>query len=154
MTERPTTSQWQQGAFVLLLLYLLLLLLLTFLPGTEDTSRNVRVNLNPLGSIRPALRLGPGSFSYGQLVGNVVAFIPLGILLPLARPRIAWLTVLLVGVGISAAIELGQFAVSTYVGYGYRAADVDDVILNALGTLVGLLIVTLLGAGGRALGRR
>ena len=46
--------------------------------------------------------------------------------------------VVLVGLGLSAAIELGQLAISLHLGYGYRAADVDDVILNTLGTLIGL----------------
>jgi glycopeptide antibiotics resistance protein len=153
MIDRETVSPWQQTAVMLLALYLLVLLLLTFLPGTEDTSRNVRVNLNPFGSIRPALRLGPDSFSYRQLVGNIVAFVPLGILLPLVRPRISWAAVLLIGFALSLAIELGQLAVSLYVGYGYRAADVDDVILNVTGTAIGLLIVTVAAAGGRVLGR-
>lgn len=153
MTDRATASSWPQTALVLLLLYLALLFLITFLPGTEDTGRNVRVNLNPFGSIRPALRLGPDSFSYRQLVGNIVAFIPLGILLPLARPRISWLSVVLVGLSLSVAIELGQLAISLYLDYGYRAADIDDVILNVIGTFAGLVMVSMVLVGGRVIGR-
>lgn len=135
-----TAPPWQATALMLLALYLLLLLTLTFLPGTEDTSRNVRANLWPFGSIAPALRLGPDSFSYRQLVGNVFAFVPLGILLPLVRVHGSWVSLLLIGLGLSTAIEVGQLAVSLTVGYGYRAADVDDVILNVAGTVLGLAV--------------
>jgi len=126
-------------ALVLLLGYLLVLVLLTFQPGTEDTSRNVRVNTRPGGSILPALRLGPGSFSYRQMIGNVLAFVPLGILLPLMlnRPWRSFLIVLVSAMSLSAAIELGQLTVSLTLGYGYRAADIDDVILNTIGALLG-----------------
>jgi glycopeptide antibiotics resistance protein len=126
-------------ALVLLVVYLVVLALLTFVPGTEDTTRNVRVNTRPLGSILPALRLGPGSFSYRQLIGNVVAFVPLGVLLPLvlSRPRWSAAIVFVSAIALSAAIELGQLAVSLHLGYGYRAADIDDVILNTFGAMLG-----------------
>jgi glycopeptide antibiotics resistance protein len=126
-------------ALVLLVVYLVVLAMLTFVPGTEDTTRNVRVNTRPFGSILPALRLGPESFSYRQMIGNIVAFVPLGVLLPLvlARPRWSAAIVLASAVALSVAIELGQLAVSLHLGYGYRAADIDDVILNTLGAMLG-----------------
>lgn len=139
MTDQTLRHRTSLVIVVLLALYIGVLLLLTFVPGTEDTTRNVRVNTRPFGSILPALRLGPGSFSFRQLVGNVIAFVPLGILLPLAvgRPTRSFLLVLVSAIALSAAIELGQLAISLELGYGYRAADVDDVILNTIGALVG-----------------
>ena len=137
--DEATGARLNTVALVLLVGYLMVLALLTFVPGTEDTSRNVRVNLRPGGSILPALRLGPGSFSYRQLVGNVLAFVPLGILLPLVIGKL-WRSLFVVfisAVCLSAAIEIGQLTVSLSLGYGYRAADIDDVILNTLGALLG-----------------
>jgi len=142
MLEKAGQSPANQLAAILLAAYLALLLILTFMPGTADTSRTVRVNVRPFASIGPALRLGPGSFSYRQMAGNVAAFVPLGILLPLARPRSSWPAVVLVGAGLSAVIESGQLAVSLALGYGYRAADVDDLILNITGVVIGYVAVS------------
>lgn len=72
------------------------------------------------------------------IVGNVLAFVPLGILTPLLAPRRrSWLFVLAVGLIVSAAIELGQLGLSGLLGYTYRQSDVDDVILNVIGALLG-----------------
>jgi glycopeptide antibiotics resistance protein len=48
-----------------------------------------------------------------------------------------WMATLALGVGVSFGIELGQLAISVVVGIPYRHADVDDVILNGLGTAIG-----------------
>lgn len=127
-------------ALALLLLYLVVLAILTLRPVGADVESNVRVNLKPFATILPALRHGPGTFVFASLVGNVLAFMPLGLLLPLAIRRIPWLLVILAGAALSAAIELTQYALSTNLGYGYRRADIDDVIVNVLGTVVGLVL--------------
>jgi hypothetical protein len=76
------------------------------------------------------------------IVGNVLAFVPLGILTPLLAPRRrSWLFVLAVGVVVSVAIELGQLALSGLLGYTYRQSDVDDVILNVIGALLGYCLL-------------
>ena len=73
-----------------------------------------------------------------QLAGNVLVFAPFGILLPLAAPNWGRLRrVLLAGLALSVTIETGQLAVSLVLGYSYRIADVDDVILNLTGVLLG-----------------
>ena len=127
-------------ALALLVAYLLVLAILTLRPVGADVESNVRVNLKPFATILPALRHGPGTFVFAGLVGNVLAFVPLGLLLPLAVRRIPWPLVIIAGAALSAAIELTQYALSTNLGYGYRRADVDDVIVNVFGTIVGLAI--------------
>ena len=73
-----------------------------------------------------------------QLAGNVIVFVPFGLLLPLAAPSLGRLRrVLLAGLALSLTIELGQLVVSLTLGYSYRIADVDDVILNLTGVLLG-----------------
>src|SRR3990170_9132615 len=96
-------------AVAVLVLYLLLLFLLTFRPVGSDADSAVRVNLRPLATIGPALRLGAGSFPFNVLVGNLLAFVPLGLLLPAANRRIGWPLVVLAGFALSAAIELTQY---------------------------------------------
>ncbi len=127
---------------VLLLIYLALLGTLTFRPaGSPETQPDLRINVRPFATISPALRAGPRSFSFRVLVGNVLAFVPLGVLVPLTRPRYGVAIALLTGLALSAAIELGQLAVSLAVGFGYRSTDVDDIILNVFGTAIGALTI-------------
>ena len=127
-------------ALALLLGYLVVLAVMTLRPVGADVESNVRVNLKPFATILPALRHGPGTFVFASLVGNVLAFVPLGLLLPLALRRIPWIVVIIAGALLSAAIELTQYALSTNLGYGYRRADIDDVIVNVFGTVVGLAL--------------
>ena len=129
-----------RAALALLLAYLVVLAILTLRPVGADVDSNVRVNLKPFATILPALRHGPGTFVFASLVGNVLAFVPLGLLLPLAFRRLPGLLVIIAGGVLSAAIELTQYALSTNLGYGYRRADVDDVIVNVFGTVVGLTL--------------
>ena len=62
-------------------------------------------------------------------LGNLVATIPLGILLPIALPRWmeSWFRVVIVSFLTSLLIEITQRWM------GQRVADVDDLILNTLG---------------------
>ena len=76
------------------------------------------------------LRLGPWKFIYHTL-GNLLWFVPMGILLPLLRPRCRWYHALLAGAAVSLAVEVLQFILGT------GEPDVDDLTLNALGALIG-----------------
>jgi glycopeptide antibiotics resistance protein len=127
-------------ALALLLVYLVVLAILTLRPVGADLESNVRVNLKPFATILPALRHGPGTFAFTILVGNVLAFVPLGLLLPMAVRRLPWPLVIPAGAALSGAIEVAQYALSTNLGYGYRRADIDDVIVNVFGTVVGLTL--------------
>ncbi len=90
------------------------------------------VNLIPLASIRLFLNHPVPGVAFDNLVGNVAMFVPLGMLLPLLFSRVrTWADVLWRAAVVSAAIELVQFVT------GARATDVDDVILNSLGALIG-----------------
>lgn len=97
----------------------------------------------PFGTIWPAIQTPVNSPEWHFLAGNVLAFVPVGILVPLLRPadRRPWLSVLLVGFGLSLAIELGQLIGSLIVGFNYRQADVDDLIVNAFGAMAGYALL-------------
>ena len=95
-------------------------------------------NVVPLDTIGQALQLGPDWPQFWLLVGNIGAFIPLGVFIGALRPgRHSWRRVFLTGLVISVVIELSQLGLSLLVGFPYRVADVDDVISNVGGTLVG-----------------
>lgn len=66
--------------------------------------------------------------------GNIIMFVPLGIFLVLLSKKCQNLfTALLVGAELSVSIELLQL-------FSIRNTDIDDVILNTIGTLCGFLI--------------
>jgi glycopeptide antibiotics resistance protein len=132
------------------IVYLDLLLSLTFfplpLPPYQLELASCRfIYLRPFSTIGPALSQGLRSPEMQFLIGNVLAFMPVGVLLPLLRRlRRELAAVLVAGFLLSLAIEIGQLAVSMVIGFPYRQADVDDVIANTLGAVVGYgLLVSL-----------
>ncbi|RHU96207.1 VanZ family protein [Clostridium sp. OM07-9AC] len=77
-----------------------------------------------------------GDYNAGSRVGsgNILLFLPFGILLPVCLPgRGHWLTVP-AGILCSACIEYIQLR----TGRGY--CQLDDVVMNGLGALAGWLI--------------
>ncbi|WP_057911404.1 VanZ family protein [Peribacillus muralis] len=88
-----------------------------------------------------------GSLSFGitillkQVVGNIILFIPMGFVLPIIFVNIQNIKkVILIGFLSSLSIELFQGLAGFWIGYNYRAVDIDDLIFNVLGTVVGFLI--------------
>lgn len=76
---------------------------------------------------------GPGTAVLKDPIGNVVLFIPLGIIAPFVWKRARrWTAVGLIGGAISAGIELSQLL----FGLG-SLGTIDDVIFNTAGTLLG-----------------
>jgi len=72
------------------------------------------------------------------LAGNVLVFAPFGLLVPLAVLKVAMTRRgLLAGLVLSGSIELAQLGISLLLGTRYRMSDVDDVVLNVLGILLG-----------------
>ena len=104
----------------------------------EAAGRCVTVGLVPLASIRDVVRHGTGFAQAWILGGNVLTLAPFGFLLPFAAPWLAsWRRMALAGLLVPLAIELSQLAVSLALGYSYRVAEVDDVLLNFVGVLFG-----------------
>ena len=95
----------------------------------------------PFATIRSSLEQGFGSAAGRVLIGNVLAFVPLGFLAPIVDRRWASaLRVLALGLAVSAAVELAQLGWDLLTGLPWRSADVDDVIVNTIGGLVGYAI--------------
>ncbi len=89
------------------------------------------------------LRWIPGDVDAPSFVLNVIMFLPLGVLLPLLRPALdAARRLAGHAATASLAIELTQFVLGMTLG-SRRAVDVNDVIANTGGALLGLLILRL-----------
>lgn len=70
---------------------------------------------------------------------NIILTIPLGFAIPfLIRANIK--KVFIIGLATTIIIELFQLLVALYVGYTFRYVDINDVIFNTLGTLIGYLV--------------
>jgi glycopeptide antibiotics resistance protein len=138
-------SRWVRMAA---LVYVAVLAVVTLRPTGGDSRlarwpHNHKLQLVPFEGIL----FGFGSDSLETLTeafGNVLLFVPFGFLLPLLVPVMRrWWHALAIGTGVSLGIELYQIA---WLG---RWADVNDLLMNALGALLGFaalrLTETLLG---------
>lgn len=74
-----------------------------------------------------------GSWVKTMLVGNVLMFVPMGVLLPLAFPRLSRKKLWLAAVIVPIIIEIIQPIVG-------RSFDIDDLICNFIGILIGYLV--------------
>ncbi|MFC9330379.1 VanZ family protein [Kitasatospora sp. NPDC057015] len=108
----------------------------------------VHSNVRPGDSLRHYLLYATTADALRQVGGNVLLGLPFGVLLPVLLPRARGLFgVLLRTAVVMLLVELVQGALITG-----RAFDIDDVLLNTTGALLGYL---LLGRrAGRALHRR
>ncbi len=96
------------------------------MPDIKNLTVDFGVNFIPLLDMVSDLK---------NAVLNVVLFIPLGFLLPLFSEKFRSLrAALLTGFGMTAAIEILQI-------FTYRLTDVNDLITNTLGTLLGYFVM-------------
>lgn len=94
------------------------------------------INLIPLKLAYRMLIYARTDVMLVNLLGNIAIFVPLGFFLPLLRTefRTAFRT-LAAGLSVSFFIEIVQL-------FTPRVTDIDDLILNTLGALVGYLLYT------------
>ena len=129
-------------------LYITCTLIITIVPVPMTRSENGkhdRINLIPVvNTIKDFIELSPQRRSMsGHILentfGNILLFIPLGILLPLLSKRMSLRRLLITAFLFSLMIETTQF-ISSYFGV-YRYADIDDIILNTSGACIGFVMI-------------
>ena len=134
-------------AFLLAIIYLAL--------ASREPAPYLRYSINPFGAARRGLEFGGGLISgllhgdvkvtnWSSLEGiilNILLFIPFGYFLPTLFPRLHWWQVVFFGLAISLTIELLQLI--TRLGY----ADIDDLINNTLGAMIGWICYKLVLKG-------
>lgn len=128
------------GVFICYMLFLIKLLLLSRVSHLDlfNSQRTIvrSINLIPFNSIMEYLFSGSAAikkFSFANVVGNIGIFIPLGTYLTLFKNDKRATTNLLFIFIVSLFIEITQGLL------GIGAADVDDIILNCIGGLAGVL---------------
>lgn len=84
------------------------------------------------------------SFIIKQIIGNILLFIPMGFFIALTwKNKNHFKKYLLIGFLCSVFIESLQYTISFLLGFNYRITDIDDVLLNTLGFVVGLFLYRL-----------
>ena len=125
-------------ATLLLAVWLIGGLVLTLQPAHPLPGQVVDDNLVPFRTIRIYLDNLGSPFWMRNLFGNLALIFPLGLLGPIALPWLGrWWRLALFAFAYSATIEFTQLFIPD------RSADVDDVIVNVLGALLGFVIYTL-----------
>ena len=119
------------AVFFMLFLYGTVLAVQTFFSRTPGTRRSVELGLLETW--------GTTWQAHAYVIENVILFLPLGILLPLADRRLAqWKRIFLISAGCSVMIEVLQYI--TARGY----SQLDDVVTNTLGGCLGYIIYKIL----------
>ena len=120
------------GVFICYILLLIKILILSRISHLEHRS----INLIPFYSIKQYMSGSTAilkAFAFGNVVGNIVIFVPLGTYLSLFKKDIRVIRSFLLIFIVSLFVEIIQGLL------GLGASDIDDIILNCLGGLIGIL---------------
>ncbi|WP_273835845.1 VanZ family protein [Guptibacillus sedimenti] len=130
--EGVSTQKWvKRGGSFALGIYLLALFYATlFIYNYYPYGKSV--NLVLFDSIKLMWESGSYWLILKNIIGNILLFMPLGFLMPLVSKKgKSFLIIGIIGFLTSTIIELLQYFVA------HRIFDIDDILLNALGALVG-----------------
>lgn len=101
----------------------------SIIENEKDGLRNI--NLIPFRSITPYLKNITESFAFKNIIANIVVFIPLGFFVSQIKPKNLF-KMLVICLSVILSIELIQL----FFKIGFF--DVDDIILNFTGSLMGM----------------
>ncbi len=102
------------------------------------------INLVPFKTIADLMTYVSGLQAFTQIGGNIGLLFPLGLIGPVVMPRLrSWQSLAVAALVTSVGIEAIQLA-GTLTGFIGRSVDIDDVILNVLGALIGWALWRLL----------
>lgn len=98
----------------------------------SGTSTGHGPNFVPFKTILPYLLGHKGLIIAGvNLIGNIALLVPIGFLVPCIYSNLKWKELLLIAISAGLGIELPQVAL------GVGIFDIDDILLNALGVMIG-----------------
>jgi VanZ family protein len=150
-TSRERGSLYREILLLIVILYLSGLAAATLAPNHNPRLRaepmagvELRPNLATLTCSTAVLPRGSQAphFCGYNAKGNIALFFPLGILIPLVWTRVRFLKGIGIAIALSVTIEIVQYASRAWGSY--RAADINDVVLNVFGAALGMTLVFLL----------
>ena len=129
--------------FVLYVIFIIYFLIFSDWYGRTGEMQEYHYNLELFKEIRRfwEYRDQVGMFAmFTNLLGNVVIFVPFGFFMPMASRYRSFFSTVFYSFGLSLCVE--TFQLLTKVG----SFDVDDLLLNTIGGLVGYLIFSMCAA--------
>ncbi|GIN86315.1 VanZ family protein [Heyndrickxia sporothermodurans] len=153
------TFWFKEGVRILFTLYILLVISVTFFPlalWIDYSWERIKFGINLIPFVSVIHDIGRIGHAYDgdsafmirliirNVGGNILLFVPLGILIPILSKKYKdFKRMVLLGLGMSVCIEFIQFLELFAGGFG-RTVDIDDVIFNTLGAVLGFLIYKIL----------
>lgn len=148
VNKKEYYKNWTLYMFIF---YILCVVKLAFFPiyfnldGSLSEHASVRaenkiyLQLIPLKSIKSILN---NPFWFVQIVGNTVFLLPLPIFVGVLnyKRNIKSLNLILIGISFSLIIELIQYILNAVTKFPNRVTDIDDLILNSIGVIIGVYI--------------
>lgn len=134
-------SIFQLVTIISALVYILVVSYLTLAPTSYAFVGPQYVSPMMIGTA--PINLVPFWSTTADFYQNVVMMLPMGIYLGLLLPKLKLKNVLLTGLAVSCTIEGLQFVLDLTVGLS-RWVDINDVLTNTFGVLVGWLILVVL----------
>ena len=134
--NKKRTSLYNTGIILLSVVMVIIFSLTGVSPisGFNIEIRIDEISFIPFRGIIEMLQGGLTLHTFVNIIGNIIMFMPMGFLLPLLFSNLDSLKkTVAVGFGTSLLIEFTQL-------FLIRATDIDDLILNTLGTMLGYLV--------------
>ena len=102
-------------------------------------------NFIPFKSICQLIKTGNMYIIIRNILGNIALFMPLGFILPLiSKRKLTIKSISIIGLMSSIGVEFIQYCISLILGYIYKITDVDDIILNFIGAILGFIALKLI----------
>ncbi|MGY2613540.1 VanZ family protein [Bacillus pretiosus] len=155
MKSKKGVNWWKELISFLFVIYIGMVVAITLFPipiGFSTGIENIRLSINiiPFASIIKDIGKigitydGDVLFMIGLIVrnvgGNILLLMPLGFLAPIIWDKFKKIkNTILLGLAISISIELLQLIESLFSSW-IRITDIDDVIRNVIGSIVGYFI--------------
>jgi glycopeptide antibiotics resistance protein len=131
LRRRQSARAGRRASVVLLVGAIVAVLVVTLPAGPlpDELARERSLNLAPGVEITRSLNLANRNLGLLNLLGNIAMFVPIGFLAVLGL-RTGVVSATLLGFVFSGVVESVQYALG-------RVADVDDILLNTTGALLG-----------------
>lgn len=142
LLRRRTLRPWREAAMAVFVAFMAGVMLMALkgqwaapsdmLASAAERLRTMdRIHLRPMQTIGPQVQALPEITAVTQLLGNTLLFAPWGFFLPLLWPRFRHAgRMAAMALGLTLLIETTQLFINRYV-------EIDDVLLNFLGAMLG-----------------
>ncbi|MDR1018451.1 MAG: VanZ family protein [Lachnospiraceae bacterium] len=135
--KRKHIRIWGKFLFVIYLVFLVYFLIFSDWYGRSGVPIGLKYNIVPFNEIKRYWNLAKAGQLYlfiKNVAGNILIFVPFGIFVTMGSKYRNFFKTTFLGIGFSLIIEI--FQLITEVG----CFDVDDIILNTIGVILGFII--------------